>query len=90
MCFFFFYSHIIYIYIYLSNLRQNKGKINKILQLQDKVIRIINFNRKNDSVAELYENITILKLSDYMKLLNCMFARDTLTASQIPALKIVF
>ena len=69
---------------------QNKGKIKKISELQDKAIRIINFKQKNYPVAELYKNSRILKLSDYIKLLNCMFVRDTLTATQIPALRIIF
>ena len=69
---------------------QNKGKIKKISELQDKAIRIINFKQKNYPVAELYKNSRILKLSDYIKLLNCMFVRDTLTATQIPAFKNYF
>ena len=69
---------------------QNKCKINKISELQDKAIRIINFKDKNYPVAELYKNSRILKLSDYIKLLNYMFVRDTLTATQIPAFKNYF
>ena len=52
---------------------QNKYKIKKIWELQDKAIRMINFKQKNYPVAELYKNSGILKLSDYIKLLNCMF-----------------
>ena len=33
---------------------------------------------------KLCKNSRILKLPDYIKLLNCMFVRDTLTATQIP------
>ena len=69
---------------------QNKCKIQKISKLQDKTIRIINFKQKNYPVAELYKNSRILKLSDYIKLLNCMFVRDTLTATQILAFKNYF
>ena len=69
---------------------QNKCKIKKISELQDKAIRIINFKQKNYPVAELYKNSMILKLSDYIKLLNCMFVRDTLTATQIPPFKNYF
>ena len=57
---------------------QNKGKIKKISELQGKAIRIINFKSKNYPVAELYKISRILKLSDYIKLLNCIFVRDTL------------
>ena len=66
---------------------QNKGKIKKISELQDKPIRIINFKLKNYPVAELYKNSRILKHSDYMKLLNWMFVRDILIATKIPAFK---
>ena len=69
---------------------QNKSKIRKISELQDMAIRIINFQPKNYPVAELYKNSRILKLSDYIKLLNCMFVRDTLTATQTPAFKNYF
>ena len=66
---------------------QNKGKIKKISELQDKAIRIINFKPKTSPVAELYKNSRILKISNYIKLLNCMFVRDMLTDTQIPAFK---
>ena len=69
---------------------ENKGKKKKISELQDKAIGIINFLPKNYPVAELYKHSRILKLSDYIKLLNCMFVRDTLTATQIPAFKNYF
>ena len=69
---------------------QNKGKIKKITELQDEVIRIMNFKPKNFPVAELYKNSRILKLLDYIKLLNCMFVRDTLTPTQTPAFKNYF
>ena len=67
-----------------------KCKIKTISELQDKAIRIINFKHKNYPVAELYKNSRILKLSDYIKLLNCMFVRDTSTVTQIPAFKNYF
>ena len=69
---------------------QNEGKIQKISELQDTAIRIISFKPKNYHVAELYKNSRILKLSDYIKLLNCMFVIDTLTATQIPPFKNYF
>ena len=69
---------------------QNKGKIKKISELQDKAIRIINFKPKNYPVAELYKNSRILKLSDHIKLLNCKFVRDILTALKFQHLRIIF
>ena len=82
-----FNSHMIYT---CQIWGQNKGKINKISELQDKAIKIINFNLKNYPVVELYRNTRILKLSDYTKLFNCMFVRDTSTATQVTAFKNYF
>ena len=47
-------------------------------------MRIINFKTKNHPVSELYKSNEILKLTDYIKLLNFMFVKDTLSANQIP------
>ena len=65
-----FNSHMIYT---CQIWGQNKCKIKKISELQDKSIRIINFKEKNYPATELYKNSRILKLSDCLKLLNCMF-----------------
>ena len=47
--------------IYTSQIwGQNKCKIKKISELQDKAIRTINFKQKNYLVAELYKNSRIL------------------------------
>ena len=51
---------------------QNEAKIKQISELQDKASRIINFKPKNYTVSELYKSNKILKLTDYIKLLNCM------------------
>ena len=52
---------------------QNESKIKQISELQDKTLRIINFKPKNHPVSELYQSNKILKLTDYIKLLNCIF-----------------
>ena len=52
--------------------------INRIIKLQDKVIRIINFAYYNASRNPLYNNSKILKLSDNIKLLNYMYVHDSL------------
>ena len=69
---------------------QNEAKIKQISELQDKALRIINFKPKNHPVSELYKSNEILKLTDYIKLLNCMFVKDTLSADQIPILNNFF
>ena len=63
---------------------QNEAKIKQISELQDKALRIINFKPKNYPVSELYQSNEILKLTNYIKLLNCIFVKNTLSANQIP------
>ena len=57
---------------------QNEAKIKQTSELQDKALKIINFKRKNHPVSDLYKRNEILKLTDYIKLLTCMFVKDTL------------
>ena len=78
-----FNSHMIYT---CQAWGQNEAKIKQISELQDKALRIVNFKPKNHPVSELYKSNEILKLTDYIKLLNCMFVKDTLSANQIPIL----
>ena len=76
-----FNSHMIYTHQVWG---QNEAKIKQISELQDKALKIINFKPKNHPVSELYKSNEILNLTDYIKLLNCMFVKDTLPANQIP------
>ena len=76
-----FNSHIIYT---CQVWGQNQAKIKQISELQDKALRIINFKPKSYPVSELYKSNEILKLTDYIKLLNCLFVKNTLSANQIP------
>ena len=39
---------------------------------------MINFRANKYDVGELYKNDKILQISDYNKLLNCLFVRDVL------------
>ena len=61
-----------------------EAKIKQISELQYKALRIINFKPKNHPVSGLYKSNKILKFTDYVKLLNCMFVKDRLSANQIP------
>ena len=56
---------------------QNKY-VNRILKLQDKAIRIINFGSSFDSRNPLYLKSKIIKFSDNIKLLNFIFVYDSL------------
>ena len=69
---------------------QNESQIIKISELQHKALKIINFKPINHPVLELYKNNKILKLQDYIKLLNCMFVKDVLAENYIPAFENVF
>ena len=74
-----FNSHMIYTCQVGDKMKQKYNN-----ELQDKALRIINFKPKNHLVSELCKSNKILKLTDYIKLLNCMFVKDTLSANQIP------
>ena len=76
-----FNSHMIYIFQVWG---QDEVKIKQISELQDKALRIKNFKPKNHPVSELYKSNEISKLTDYIKLLNCMLVKDTLSANQMP------
>ena len=74
----------------MPSLGTKSSKKNQISELQDKALRIINFKQKNYPVSELYKSNKILKLTDYVKLLNCMFVKNTLSTNQIPIFNNVF
>ena len=57
---------------------QNINTLNKTQALQDKAVRIINFRANNYGVEVLYKNDKRLIISDYIKLLNCLFVKDVL------------
>ena len=63
---------------------QNNTILRKLEPLQNKALRIINFKNNEYNVNELYKTNKILKIADYIKLLNCLFVRDVITQSTIP------
>ena len=75
-----FHPHLIYA---CQIWGQNINTLNKIQAPQVKAVRIINFRANSYDVAELYKNDKMLKISDYIKLLNCLFVRDVLKISSI-------
>ena len=56
---------------------QNKY-VNRVIKLQDKAIRIINFAHFNASTKRLYYNSKNLKFSDNIKLLNFAYVHNSL------------
>ena len=82
-----FHSHLIYA---CQIWGQSSNTLNKIQPLQDKAVRIINFKPDSLNVGELYKRYKILKVSDYIKLLNSLFVRDVLLNSSIPPFQSFF
>lgn len=75
-----FNSHL----IYASQVwAQQKTILQKLQVLQNKALRIINFKPRDSSANELYFSTKILKISDYLKLLNCLLVKDVLTDNSL-------
>ena len=76
-----FHSHLIYSFQIWG---QNNTILRKLELLQNKAMRIINFKNNEYNVNELYKTNKILKIADYIKLLNCLFVRDVIAQPTIP------
>ena len=63
---------------------QNKKYFKKLSTLQDKAIRIINFKQYDHSVDELYNTSGVLKIKDYIDLLNCLFVKTVISNESLP------
>ena len=50
----------------------------------NKALRIINFKNNEYNVNDVCKTNKILKIADYIKLLNCLFVRDVITQSTFP------
>ena len=57
---------------------QNENCLKKLSTLQNKAIRIIKFKQQDFPVNELYYANWILKVKDYIYLINFLFGRDVL------------
>ena len=82
-----FHSHLIYS---CQIWGQNNTILRKLESLQNKALRIINFKNNKYNVNELYKTNKILKIADYIKLLNCLLVRDVIAQSTIPPLQELF
>ena len=71
-----FNSHLIHVCLVWS---QNIKFLEKLSTLQDKAIRIINFKQYDHSVDELYHTNGILKIKEYIDLLNCLFVKTVMS-----------
>ena len=82
-----FNSHLIYT---CQIWDQKENTIKKLSEIQDKAIRIISFKDKNYPTNELYYNNKILKITDYIKLLNCLFVKSILSNNHLPIFENLF
>ena len=57
---------------------QNNGVVKKLQVLQNKALRVINFQPCRTSASPLYKHCEILKLADNINLQNFLFAHDSL------------
>ena len=57
---------------------QQNGTVNKLQILQNKALRVINFQSPRTSATPLFKRCEILKLADYVNLQNFLFAYDSL------------
>ena len=92
-----FLSRTIYFSIFNSHLiytcqiwDQKENTIKKLSEIQDKAMRIISFKDKNYPTNELYYNNKIVKTSDYIKLLNCLFVKSILSNNHLPIFENLF
>ena len=70
-----FNSHLIYA---CQIWRQDPISLRKISVLQNKAIPIINFKNYDFPTDQLFYENKILKINDYIKLLNCFLVKDVL------------
>ena len=61
----------------------------RVYTLQNRAMRIINFKRFRDSVNPLYVKFKVVKLEDYISILNYLFAYNNF-ASDLPSTFSIF
>ena len=57
---------------------QNNLLVRKLIKLQDKALRLINFQPLNAPAGPLYQRNKILKITDFMNYKNIFFVRNSL------------
>ena len=81
-----FNSHLIYA---CQVWGQNENCLKKLSSLQNKAIRIINFKQQDFPINELYYANGILKIKDYIHLINFLFVRDALSNESLEYSQII-
>ena len=69
---------------------QKESTIKKFFEVHDKAIRTISFKDKNYPTNELYYKKKILKITDYIKLLNCLFVKSIFSNNPLPIFENLF
>ena len=86
-----YYSIFNYHLIYACQVwGQNETCLKKLSSLQNKAIRIINFKQQDFPINELYYANGILKIKDYIHLINFLFVRDVLSNESIEVFSYCF
>ena len=72
-----FNSHLIYACeIWPQN--QNNLRFTKLTKLQNKALKVINFQSSDSPTGPLYQENKVLKIADFIKYKNALFVRNTL------------
>ena len=65
----------------------SNGHVKRIMKLQDKSIRIINFAKYHEPTSKLYQTSNILKFEDQIKLSNYFHVHDSINRKLPPSLQ---
>ena len=57
---------------------QNSLRFTKSTKLQNKALKVINFQSSNSLTGPLYQEIKVLKIADFINCKNALFVRNTL------------
>ena len=76
-----FYSIFNFHLIYACEIwgqNQNSLRFTKSTKLQNKALKVINFQSSNSLTGPLYQEIKVLKIADFINCKNALFVRNTL------------
>ena len=72
-----FNSHLIYA-CEIWGQNQNNLRFTKLTKLQNKALKVINFQSSDSPTGPLYQENKVLKISDFINYKNALFVRNTL------------
>ena len=68
-------SHLFY-GCQIWGLNNNRALFKKVFNQQKRAMRILTFSRYTDPSEPLFKSLNVLKLTDYISVLNCLFVHD--------------